>query len=199
MLKNLIQQDNDDFYINIESLISQNASLLKELFEKQQPIELRESNEVIGAVLPASIYNKLAGKIDNTSQETNIKQFENFKILLVDDSRLILSSLEKELKKLGYSNFSKAMTLDGAYKEYHNYKPDLIILDIVMKETPKIKNGIELLQLIKQSDLETKIIMLSGNSDKPTIVKCLTSGANGYLLKPFTVDKLKTTIESLLV
>ena len=190
--KLLIETDNDTCFIDIRKLFEHNTELLTKLTAHQEHIEIRDGDELLGAVLPKAIYQKLSSQMETPNPKKDLK------ILLVDDTRLIMSTMKRYLEKLGFNNIKQSMDLDEGYTIFQEYNPDLVILDIVMPETNQFESGIDLLKTIKKENKDTIIIMLTGSSERETIVQCLSNGANAYLLKPFNFDRLKETLNTLL-
>ncbi|HEX9831162.1 MAG TPA: response regulator [Thermodesulfobacteriota bacterium] len=102
------------------------------------------------------------------------------KVLLVEDDESLRLLYSKNLKA---KNFEVETAVDGkdAFSKLKFFKPDLIILDIIL---PGI-NGIEILQILK-GDAEFEkipVIMLTSISEVNRIKECLDSGAKGYIMK----------------
>ena len=70
--------------------------------------------------------------------------------------------------------------------------PDVLLLDINM---PK-KNGIEVLEKIKNDKLPLKVLMLTVHNEVEYLVKAVDIGVNGYILKDSESAELKKAIES---
>ena len=102
------------------------------------------------------------------------------KVLLVEDDESLRLLYSKNLKA---KNFEVETAVDGkdAFSKLKLFKPDLIILDIIL---PGI-NGIEILQILKgDAEFEkTPVIMLTSISEVNRIKECLDSGAKGYIMK----------------
>ena len=114
-----------------------------------------------------------------------------FRILVVDDEKRILTFLKSKLKASGYeviiaSNGIEALELAQAQE------PDLIILDIVM---PKM-DGFETLKKLR-SFSSVSVIMLSAKGADTDKIKGLSLGADDYLAKPFNPDELVARIEAI--
>ena len=102
------------------------------------------------------------------------------KVLLVEDDESLRLLYSKNLRA---KNFEVETAVDGkdAFSKLKLFKPDLIILDIIL---PGI-NGIEILQILK-GDPEFEripVIMLTSISEVNRIKECLDSGAKGYIMK----------------
>jgi len=117
---------------------------------------------------------------------------DNIKILIVDDDLDAVELLTKRFRAEGYST-SEAYDGGQALQKVKEYKPDLIILDIMM---PKV-DGYEVSKSLKNYD-ETKhipIIMLSAKAKIPDKVKGLDFGADDYITKPFDYRELSQRVK----
>ena len=115
-------------------------------------------------------------------------------ILLVEDNISIVKGLiysfEKNNLKLTYKTSIKET------KEYllNNHNIDLIILDITLKDG----NGFNLYeQTIKNLKIPT--IFLTANDEEEVIVKCLETGAEDYITKPFSTKELLARVNKVLL
>lgn len=112
-------------------------------------------------------------------------------ILLVDDDRLILSTLSVGLVRAGYQ-VSTAGSVDKAEAWLENNKrPDLVILDARMPN----RSGLELTKRLVELD-NIPFILLTAFSEKEIIMQANTSGAMCYLVKPVQVTQLIPAIET---
>ena len=126
------------------------------------------------------------------------------KILIIDDEALIRSLLKKSLKdfgdcivtengKDGLSVFENAVYNEKAF--------DIIFLDIMMEG----KNGLEVLKEIRSREKErkiprdkgVKIIMITGNAEAAIVKTCITEGCDKFIVKPFVLKTLSTTLKDL--
>ena len=110
-------------------------------------------------------------------------------ILIVDDERDIVSMLNQYFCKIGYVVYT---AING--KEALNAitkHPDIILLDINM---PK-KNGIEVLEYIKQNKIPVKVLILTVHNEVEYLLKAVDIGIDGYLLKDSSYDELKEAID----
>ena len=118
------------------------------------------------------------------------------KILLVEDEELLRKMYRKKLE-LAFEVETAADGEEGLAKA-REFKPDLILLDIVM---PKL-NGIEVLKKIK-ADFAIKwipVVMLTNTASGAAIQECSQAGALGYIIKSDgTPSKLLQEIKKFLV
>ena len=92
----------------------------------------------------------------------------------------------KRLKIVNSANGHDTM----AKLEQHN--PDLIFLDI---ELPDV-NGIEVLKRIKAVKADSFVVMVSGESTIENVKNSLSNGASGFIVKPFSADKVFEALKS---
>ena len=104
------------------------------------------------------------------------------KIMVVDDMKMIRTSLKSHLKKLGFENFVEAEDGNDAVEKHASEKPDFIFMDIVM---PNLQ-GNEALKIIRETDKDVPIVMLTSVNDEKIMGECTEVGIKGYILKPLT-------------
>lgn len=119
--------------------------------------------------------------------------FMREKILIVDDEAPIRLAVRKALEK---ENMSVTEVSDGsgAIELLKNYKYDLVILDVMMKDI----SGYDVLQKMRSKGDNTPVMMLSGKSDEMDLVLGLGFGADYYLTKPFHVTVLIQAAKALM-
>lgn len=107
-------------------------------------------------------------------------------LLLVDDVAEMRSYLAGCLKHMGFLNVSSAKNGREALNAVRKHDFDMIFLDIEMPE-PK---GLEVLKQIRQFDNRTFITMLSCHSSLNNVKQAIENGANGFIVKPFSAEKI---------
>lgn len=117
------------------------------------------------------------------------------KILLVDDDPDIIELLEYNLKKEGYETTSAT---DGiqAVEVAKTFKPDLILLDVMMPRQDGIETARQLRQLPDFKD--TYIIFLTARAEEYTEVAAFDVGADDYIVKPIKPRALVSRIKAVL-
>ena len=122
------------------------------------------------------------------------RQLKNLPILLVDDEIQILRSYEITLRMDGYtkltSNQDSRATMDAVRKE----TPSLVLLDLTM---PNV-TGEKLLADIKAEFPYVPVVIVTGNDAVESAVECMKNGAEDYLVKPVSKDRLLRTVERVL-
>ena len=102
------------------------------------------------------------------------------KILVVEDEEILLTALKEELETAGYEVFGAVDGQDGLDK-VKSFKPDLILLDLVM---PKM-DGMQMLRKLKENNdsRDIPVVILTNLSDYERISEVLSLGAMDYLVK----------------
>ncbi len=123
----------------------------------------------------------------------------NTKFLIVDDFSTMRRIIRNLLKELGYSNVDEAEDgLIGLNKiKSGNY--DFIVCDWNMPNM----DGLAMLQAVRAEAAiaNTPVLMVTAEAKKENIIAAAQSGANGYIVKPFTAatleEKLNKVFEKL--
>ncbi|MFH0782217.1 MAG: sigma-54 dependent transcriptional regulator [Pseudomonadota bacterium] len=112
-------------------------------------------------------------------------------ILLVDDERDFLESLERGLFLGGFRNIrTEADPVKAAALIQQGEMVDIALLDITM---PKM-SGIELLECIRSNSPTTECIMVTAADEASLAVNCIKKGAFDYLVKPLNMEELLVVI-----
>lgn len=112
------------------------------------------------------------------------------KILIVEDQKIIAIDLKKALIKSGYSIVGMCDNADEAVNTARENKPDLILMDIILKGD---KNGIETAEIIKKEQ-DIPIIYLTALTDIDTYLKAVKTEPFKYLMKPVDLESLERAI-----
>ena len=115
------------------------------------------------------------------------------RILIVDDEKNIASSLKNILSDEGYD---VSMTGDGmkALELIQKDPPDLVLLDIWL---PGV-DGIEVLKTLKTYSPGVEVLIMSGHGTIDTAVKATKLGAQDFIEKPFSLDRITESIQNAL-
>lgn len=118
------------------------------------------------------------------------------KLLIVDDAKLIHFMVKKILKEAGIDGIEIQDAFDGnqATDMAKEFKPDLVLLDVVMPE----KDGIEALKSIKEDNPDINVIMVSSMGTDEKVSEALKLGASAFIQKPFDEDELCAYIKKVM-
>lgn len=114
------------------------------------------------------------------------------KILIVDDAAFVREVLTQILVKHNFEVIGEAHDGEEAVQKAKELAPDLIIMDIVM---PK-KSGIQAAQEILTVNPKQKILACSTEGSETMVVKALEAGCLDFIEKPFKIENLIKTIQS---
>ncbi len=114
-------------------------------------------------------------------------------ILVVDDDPKICLLLRRALTYAGY-RVHEARTGKEALEVAEAAKPDLIILDVMLPDI----SGFEVCRQLRAAGAEVLILMLTARDEVSDKVRGLDSGADDYLVKPFSLEELLARVRALL-
>ncbi|MHC8328024.1 response regulator [Pseudomonas sp. LB1P83] len=115
-------------------------------------------------------------------------------LLLVDDHSLIRAGVRALVLDIpGYAVIGEANDGSQLLEMVEKLSPDIVLLDISMKQT----GGLEALQRLKRVRPQSKVLILSMHTDPALIMQALESGAHGYLLKDTTATELEHALDAL--
>lgn len=115
------------------------------------------------------------------------------KLLVIEDNRELLESMQKGLEKL---DFQVDVSLNGIVGEekafVNNY--DVILLDLNLPD----KDGLEILKFLRSENIETPVIIISARDEIEERALGLDLGADDYLTKPFQLLELRARIQAVI-
>ncbi len=112
------------------------------------------------------------------------------KVLIVEDEPTLQETLAYNLTRQGYQTQTVA---DGqaALKAAREYKPDIIVLDIMLP----LLDGFEVCRMLRK-EMNTPILMLTARDDEIDRVIGLEMGADDYLTKPFSMREFLARVKA---
>lgn len=117
------------------------------------------------------------------------------RILIVDDSPVVLAMLEDALGGMGYATVA-AVDGQAALRQVEAHKFDLILTDLSMP----VMDGIAFVKAAKQlpNCKFVPIVFLSSEEDEAKIAEAKKAGASTFLRKPFKENQLRTILQVVL-
>lgn len=113
-------------------------------------------------------------------------------ILIVEDDQRIRERLARALADRGYTVDARATGFEGLSAAVES-DPDLVVLDLGLPDV----DGAELIKMIRAVS-EVPVVVATARSDEPTVVALLDSGADDYVVKPYSIDHLEARIRAIL-
>ena len=114
---------------------------------------------------------------------------KEFKILVIDDEKLIRWSFEKQFNSKGYKVMT-AETGEEGIELFQNFYPHVVFID---NQLPKIQ-GLEVISKIKSIDEKTMIVFMTAYGSIDTAVEAMKRGAYEYVNKPFSIKGIESLI-----
>ena len=116
------------------------------------------------------------------------------KVLIVDDSGYMRQVIRRHLESKGFEISGEASDGSEVVAMAENLKPDLITMDLSMKTL----GGIEATKQVKKAVPDTKVIVVSALGESRFIKEAVAAGAHDFIIKPFTEDRLISSVRSAL-
>jgi DNA-binding response OmpR family regulator len=116
------------------------------------------------------------------------------RILIIEDNQKLADSLSRGLRQEGYAADYLVNGLDGEKRmlvQHADY--DLLILDLMLPD----KSGIDICLSLRKEKIMTPIIMLTAKDTVGDKILGLDSGADDYLIKPFSFEELLSRVRAL--
>ena len=113
------------------------------------------------------------------------------KILIVEDEVITAHGIAQTLEDLGYKPMGPALSGKDALEIISEEKPDMILVDIELKDD---EDGIQLSEKIK-TICDIPVVFITAYTDKKTFNRAMDAGAFGYLAKPFQDRDLEVAVE----
>ncbi|MCX5841031.1 MAG: response regulator, partial [Deltaproteobacteria bacterium] len=107
-------------------------------------------------------------------------------ILIVEDEKLLLSSLKKALSRDGY-HIVTATRGEEVMDSFRENNPDIVLLDVKLPG----EDGMQVLKRMKIADMNVPIIIMTAFSGIKGAVEAIKLGAYDYIAKPFDIEELK--------
>jgi two-component system OmpR family response regulator len=115
------------------------------------------------------------------------------KLLVVDDEPDIVELLSASLKYHGYE-VATANSGRQAMEEARRFRPDMILLDVMMPEL----DGFDVLRRLRGEGTRTPVLFLTARDATEDKIKGLTLGGDDYVTKPFSLSEILARIQAVL-
>lgn len=121
---------------------------------------------------------------------------ENKMVFFVDDDKMILNLLEYTFKSRAGIEVRTFISGEECLENMH-LKPDLVIIDHLFPDDTGQLNGLDVIKIMRETNKDVSIIVLSSQQDENLIPEFLKMGANQYISKDdYFIDALIESIEA---
>jgi DNA-binding NtrC family response regulator len=118
---------------------------------------------------------------------------ENHRVLIIDDERPVLMTLEALLKRHGYG-VDTAATASQGVKLLKSNSPSLVLLDLQLPDA----HGLEMLDRIKTELPKVQVIILTAHDSLHNAIESIKRGAFHFISKPYASEELLSLVEKAL-
>ncbi len=117
------------------------------------------------------------------------------KLLIVDDNPVNIRLLEEMVRQAGYKSVRSIDDSRLVEEVYLSYKPDLVLLDIIMPHL----DGFQVMQQLAEIEQNSylPVMVITAQNDQKTCIKSLEMGAQDFLTKPFDRLEVSTKIRNM--
>ena len=118
-----------------------------------------------------------------------ISDFKDKSLLIVDDDNPFRERLARAMEKKGFI-VTQAESVKKGISTVRLNKPSFAVIDLRLGDG----NGLEVVKMIQSSNINSRIIMLTGYGNIPTAVAAIKEGAIDYLAKPADADDIEKAL-----
>jgi two-component system chemotaxis response regulator CheY len=115
-------------------------------------------------------------------------------VLVCDDTPYIRTLLCNILERGGFEVVGEAETGTQAVEKYRQLRPDVVTMDIVMREM----GGLDAVREIRRIDDRARILMCSAMAPPALVAEALEAGASEFVIKPFQPSRLLEAMQAVL-
>ncbi len=113
-----------------------------------------------------------------------------FRVLIVGANQQDGTVLRSHLRELGFET-AETGTVEGAQALAATFKPSVVLLAAAAPDGP----ATSLCSALRAAGSQAAVVVVAGEADTPVALAALSSGADGYLFRPFQLDGLRATVE----
>lgn len=116
------------------------------------------------------------------------------RVLIVDDAKFMRTLVKDALTAVGHEIIGEAENGNQAIQLYKELKPDLVTMDITMRE----KDGLEAAADILRMDTTARIIMVTALGQEDLLARAIKMGVKDFVVKPFPPERLQQAAQKAL-
>jgi two-component system chemotaxis response regulator CheY len=114
------------------------------------------------------------------------------RVLVVDDDMLIREVLKAILRSEGFKVVGEARDGEAGIAQTDALRPDVVCLDINMPGM----SGLDALKVLREKFPQVRVVMITGEASTGTVRDAVSSGASGYIIKPFNAKRVSAVLRT---
>ena len=118
-------------------------------------------------------------------------RFDRVSVVVIDDNDTTRAMLRAILRSEGISVIGEAHDGQAGLEMIRKLQPTLVCLDVMMPQL----SGIEVLAKIREESPATRVLMVTGSTDRDTVQAAIQGGVSGYIVKPFNGAKVISAVQ----
>ena len=120
------------------------------------------------------------------------------RLLFVEDETALLETIERFFESEDYQVYT-ARGQDEAMVVFQSFRPDLVILDVMLNEGPQPEfDGFDVCAALREADYRGPVIFVTARTTEEDKLRGFDLGADDYVTKPFSLLELKARIQAVL-
>ena len=116
------------------------------------------------------------------------------KVLVVDDAKFMRTLVKDALTPVGHVIVGEAENGNEAIEKYFQLQPDVVTMDITMRE----RDGLSAAEEILKRDPKARIVMVTALGQEELVAKAVKIGVKDFVVKPFPPERLQKAVEKAL-
>lgn len=117
---------------------------------------------------------------------------QHLSVLMVEDEAEMRDLLRNTLSRIGIGRVGEAIDGKSALEAYVEDRYDIITLDIGLPDM----DGLSVMTAIKRLNKDAFIVLVTADDSIESIQKAISSGANGYVVKPYSYEKILDVVNN---
>lgn len=120
---------------------------------------------------------------------------EDLSVLVVEDDTTMRQMLKEMLFRVGAARVTEAPDAASALESFAGEAFSIVMLDLGLPD----RDGHEVMQEIKRRNARQHIVLVTADDSIESIQKAISAGANGYVVKPYSQEKIQDVVNNYLM
>ncbi|MDV2079508.1 response regulator [Marinobacter xestospongiae] len=117
---------------------------------------------------------------------------QNLKVMVVEDEATMRELLRDMLYQAGATRVVESEDVEGARAAFASERYEIVMLDLGLPDG----DGHELMEEFKRSQPDQHIVLVTADDSIESIQKAISAGANGYVVKPYSQEKIHDVVNN---